>query len=44
MRRRDFVTFLIGVTAWVAEAGSQEQRHVIGYLGFQLPTISSSGV
>jgi putative ABC transport system substrate-binding protein len=32
MRRRDFVTFLIGATAWVAEARAQEQRHVIGYL------------
>ena len=37
MRRRDFVTFLIGATAWVAEAGAQEQRHVIGYLGASDP-------
>jgi len=32
MRRRDFVTFLIGATAWVTDARAQEQRHVIGYL------------
>src|SRR5215468_8554324 len=37
MRRRDFVTFLIGVTAWVAEASAQEQRHVLGYLGASDP-------
>jgi putative ABC transport system substrate-binding protein len=30
--RRDFVTFLGGVTAWVATARAQEPRHVIGAL------------
>jgi putative tryptophan/tyrosine transport system substrate-binding protein len=32
MRRRDFVTFLGGATAWVATARAQEPRHVIGSL------------
>jgi putative tryptophan/tyrosine transport system substrate-binding protein len=32
MRRRDFVTFLGGATAWVATARAQEPRHVIGFL------------
>jgi putative ABC transport system substrate-binding protein len=33
MRRRDFVTFLGGATAWVATALAQEPRRVIGVLG-----------
>ena len=33
MRRRDFVTLLSGATAWVAAAGAQEPRRVIGVLG-----------
>jgi putative tryptophan/tyrosine transport system substrate-binding protein len=33
MRRRDFVTFLGGATAWVAAARAQEPRRVIGVLG-----------
>jgi putative tryptophan/tyrosine transport system substrate-binding protein len=33
MRRRDFVTFLGGATAWVATARAQEPRRVIGVLG-----------
>jgi putative ABC transport system substrate-binding protein len=33
MRRRDFVTFLGGTTAWVATARAQEPRHAIGGLG-----------
>ena len=32
MRRRDFVTFLGGATAWVATARAQEPRQVIGFL------------
>jgi putative tryptophan/tyrosine transport system substrate-binding protein len=32
MRRRDFVTFLGGATAWVATARAQEPRRVIGFL------------
>jgi putative tryptophan/tyrosine transport system substrate-binding protein len=32
MRRRDFVTFLGGATAWVATARAQEPRHVVGFL------------
>jgi len=33
MRRRDFVTFLSGATAWAATARAQESRRVIGVLG-----------
>ena len=33
MRRRDFVTFLGGATAWAATARAQEPRRVIGVLG-----------
>jgi putative tryptophan/tyrosine transport system substrate-binding protein len=33
MRRRDFVTFLSGVTAWVATARAQASRRTIGVLG-----------
>jgi putative tryptophan/tyrosine transport system substrate-binding protein len=33
MRRRDFVTFLSGATAWVAAARAQEPRRIIGVLG-----------
>jgi putative tryptophan/tyrosine transport system substrate-binding protein len=33
MRRRDFVTFLGGATAWVAAARAQEPRPMIGVLG-----------
>jgi putative ABC transport system substrate-binding protein len=33
MRRREFITFLGGVAAWVSPAGAQEPRRVIGYLG-----------
>src|SRR5215469_12224141 len=32
MRRRDFVTFLGGATAWASGAYAQEPRHVIGFL------------
>ena len=32
MRRRDFVSFLGGATAWVAAARAQESRRVIGVL------------
>jgi putative tryptophan/tyrosine transport system substrate-binding protein len=38
MRRRDFVTFLGGATAWAATARAQGPRHVIGFLnGFSDP-------
>jgi putative tryptophan/tyrosine transport system substrate-binding protein len=38
MRRRDFVAFLSGATAWVAAARAQEPRQVIGILsGFSNP-------
>jgi putative ABC transport system substrate-binding protein len=38
MRRRDFITFLSGATAWVAAARAQEPRRVIGILsGFSNP-------
>jgi putative tryptophan/tyrosine transport system substrate-binding protein len=33
MRRRDFVTFLGGVTAWAATARGQQPRRTIGVLG-----------
>ena len=33
MRRRDFVTFLSGATAWATTARAQEPRRVIGVLG-----------
>jgi putative ABC transport system substrate-binding protein len=33
MRRRDFVTFLSGATAWTAGARAQEPRRLIGVLG-----------
>jgi putative tryptophan/tyrosine transport system substrate-binding protein len=33
MRRRDFVTFLSGATAWATAARAQESRRVIGVLG-----------
>jgi putative tryptophan/tyrosine transport system substrate-binding protein len=33
MRRRDFVTFLSGATAWAAAARAQKPRRVIGVLG-----------
>jgi putative ABC transport system substrate-binding protein len=32
MRRRDFITFLGGTTAWVATARAEEPRHVIAHL------------
>jgi putative ABC transport system substrate-binding protein len=32
MKRRDFLTFLGGTTAWAATARAQEPRHVIGIL------------
>jgi putative tryptophan/tyrosine transport system substrate-binding protein len=32
MKRRDFMTALAGVTAWVATARGQEPRQVIGFL------------
>ena len=32
MRRRDFITFLAGATAWMSAARGQEPRHVIGHL------------
>ena len=32
MKRRDFITFLVGTTAWVAAARAQEARRVIGVL------------
>jgi putative tryptophan/tyrosine transport system substrate-binding protein len=33
MRRRDFVMFLSGATAWIATARAEEPRRVIGVLG-----------
>ena len=33
MRRRDFVMFFSGATAWMAAASAQEPRRVIGVLG-----------
>jgi len=33
MRRRDFVTFLSGATAWAAAARAQESRRLVGVLG-----------
>jgi putative tryptophan/tyrosine transport system substrate-binding protein len=33
MRRRDFITFLGGTTAWVATARGEEPRPVVGVLG-----------
>ena len=33
MKRRDFMTALVGATAWVAAARAQEQRRMIGVLG-----------
>jgi putative ABC transport system substrate-binding protein len=33
MRRRDFVTFLGGATAWAATARAQKSQRVIGVLG-----------
>ena len=33
MRRRDFVTFLSGATAWAAAARAQQSRRLIGVLG-----------
>jgi putative tryptophan/tyrosine transport system substrate-binding protein len=33
MRRRDFVAFLSGATAWVAAARAQEPQRTIGVLG-----------
>jgi putative tryptophan/tyrosine transport system substrate-binding protein len=39
MKRRDFVTFLIGATAWVAATRAQESRHLVGVLsGFPRST------
>ena len=32
MRRREFITFLGGTTAWIATARAQEPRRVIGLL------------
>jgi hypothetical protein len=32
MRRREFITLLGGVTAWVSSARAQEPRRVIGVL------------
>jgi putative ABC transport system substrate-binding protein len=32
MRRRDFITFLGGTTAWVATARGQEPQNIIGFL------------
>jgi len=38
MRRRAFVAFFGGATAWVAGARAQKPRHVVGYLsGFSAP-------
>jgi hypothetical protein len=33
MRRRDFITFLSGATAWAAAARAQKPQRVIGVLG-----------
>jgi len=33
MKRRDFVTFLSGATAWTATARAQKPQRVIGVLG-----------
>jgi putative tryptophan/tyrosine transport system substrate-binding protein len=38
MRRRDFITFLAGATAWMSAARAQQPQHVVGYLsGFSDP-------
>jgi putative ABC transport system substrate-binding protein len=43
MRRRDFITVLVGITTWMSAARGQEPRHVIGYLsGFSEPDVMGS--
>ena len=43
MRRRAFVAFFGGATAWVAGARAQKPRHVVGYLsGFSAPGMSGT--
>jgi putative ABC transport system substrate-binding protein len=37
MRRREFITLLGGVVAWVSPTRAQEPRRVIGYLGSSSP-------
>ena len=32
MRRRDFITVLVGATAWMSAVCAEETRHVIGFL------------
>jgi ABC-type uncharacterized transport system substrate-binding protein len=43
MRRREFITFLGGTTAWVAMARAEVPRHVIGGLGALSDTSSVTG-
>src|ERR1022692_113640 len=45
MRRREFITLLSGVAAWVSPARAQEPRRVIGVLtGFDFPSLFSEVV
>jgi putative tryptophan/tyrosine transport system substrate-binding protein len=43
MRRREFITFLGGTTAWVAMARAEAPRHVIGGLSALSDTSSVRG-
>jgi putative ABC transport system substrate-binding protein len=43
MRRRDFITFLGGTTAWVATARGEAPPHVIGWLSALSDTSSVAG-
>jgi hypothetical protein len=43
MRRRDFISFLGGTTAWVATARGEAPRHVIGWLSASSDASSVAG-